>query len=130
MSASDRIFDVFGCLIANGLMSERECVAVIGADAMRRGVKADKAALARGIASRLGKHLQAWERNHTTFCTDASDVILSMVNRRRPSSEILRAVHRLNYEWADGLPVLSPADVNAFVAEEIAMVLVRKKSQK
>ena len=68
------------------------------------------------------------ERRKTRFFGQARKVINDLVVSRRPSAEIVRAVQRLNMEWADGLPLLSPTEVEEFVGDEIAMVLVRKKA--
>ncbi len=63
------------------------------------------------------------------FRAEASKLINSMMAERQSSKAILQAVRQLNEEWCDGLPPLSPAEVDVFVAEEIAMLLAAMKAK-
>jgi len=121
--------DLYGTLIAAGLMDEREVLAVMGADAIRRGWKGEKAQLAATLRAAVAERARARETQRAACFTEISDLIERGAAAKAPSRAILAACKRHADEWTgDGAPVVLDTELRPLLAETLALVVHRLRT--
>ena len=123
--------DTYGTLIAAGLMDEREVLAVMGADAIRRGWKGQKTDLAATLRSAIQARASERQKQRAACFTEISDLIERGAAAKAPSRAILAATKRHADQWAaDGAPIVLDAELRPLLAETLALVVHRMRAGK
>lgn len=118
-----RAVEVFGSLVAAGLLSQRECATALGGAAMKRGFKGEKKALHGAIVQALSEAQRDADTRRRHFRVEASDLVRRAIARRQPAKRIIAGIRRLDAEWCDIGFVLSPGEIGDLVEAEIQMAL-------